>query len=276
MRKLFSLSILIALGLVVAAGQVPWQRQGALIELGDREYYLKHLDRAERLYCRVSQHSDWRGWQRLGWLHALMGKDALAYEDYRWALVLNPGDSRTLLQMFGVALRRRQFEVARDCLRRVMRQWPPSIEAHRDMALLEIAQGHPDKAAAWLRRGLEINPYHPWCNLDLAHLMEQAGNWEGAHLHYAAAVGLNGPFDAQASYHDGIALLHLNRPREAMLQFRQATDCDAGMADAWYLRGVLERDLDPPQARASLQRFLALQPDGTEAQQARRWLSEMR
>lgn len=60
----------------------------------------------------------------------------------------------------------------------------------------------------------------------------------------------------------GRALKRLGKFSEAKVEFRKATECDAGYADAFYeLGSVLESDKEWDGAARAFQRYLELKPD---------------
>ena len=217
----------------------------------------------------MAAEGDWRGHERASRACELLGRHKEALEAAVAAAEGAPEEPRVLARAARLSVDAGRADLARGWVRRLLRAAPSDLEARLLMAHVELVQGHPTAAEAWLRRGLEINPHHNVFHLELARLAARREAWAQARRHFAAAVGMNPQVDAEANAQLGLACLHQNDPDAALDAFRAATNLAPQMPLPWYMLGLLTRQIDPTASDAALRRFLGLQPQGPEADRAR-------
>jgi tetratricopeptide (TPR) repeat protein len=100
---------------------------------------------------------------------------------------------------------------------------------------------------------------------DLAEAAERAEGWALAEQLYLRCARID-PNDALARFHQARMVRRQNRPEEAAILFRSATEVDPVLADAWFGLGQLacERG-DPDQARKHFAAALACEPGYADA-----------
>jgi tetratricopeptide (TPR) repeat protein len=102
-----------------------------------------------------------------------------------------------------------------------------------------------------------------------------AGDFPAAVASFERAVGIRETSDAQAAL--GRALSDAGRPGEALAALRRATVLDASNGAAWLALGEVQlTGGDPGGARASYERYLAVEPAGRHAEEVRAVLARLR
>jgi tetratricopeptide (TPR) repeat protein len=103
----------------------------------------------------------------------------------------------------------------------------------------------------------------------------QAGDFAAAVDAFERAVRVRETSQAQAAL--GRALSDAGKPREALVALRRATGLDASNGAAWLALGEVQLTSgDPPGARASYERYLAVDPAGRHAAEVRAVLARLR
>ena len=103
----------------------------------------------------------------------------------------------------------------------------------------------------------------------------QAGDFSAAAASFQRAAGIRETSEAQASL--GRALSDTGRPQEALVALRRATRLDASNGAAWLALGEVQlTGGDPAGARASYERYLAVDPAGRHAGEVRAVLARLR
>ena len=100
---------------------------------------------------------------------------------------------------------------------------------------------------------------------DLAEAAERAEGWTLAEQLYLRCARID-PNDALACFHQARMVRRQDRPEEAAILFRNATDVDPMLADAWFALGELAHERgDRDQARKHFAAALACEPGYADA-----------
>ena len=103
----------------------------------------------------------------------------------------------------------------------------------------------------------------------------RSGDFPAAVASFDRAVRLRETSQAQAAL--GRALSDAGRPGEALAALRRATELDASNGDAWLALGEVQlTGGDSAGARASYERYLAVEPAGRHAEEVRAVLARLR
>jgi tetratricopeptide (TPR) repeat protein len=244
----------------------PRQRSLARIEQGDRQLFAHDLVGA--LVTYRSAGDGWRAWERSGRAaYALRQLDA-AGDAYETARRLAPDEPSVLLPLASLRIEQKRWAEATDLLRADLAHDPGSMEARILMARVLIGRGNRPEAHRMVESVLAINP-HFWSAWDELGAMAVDENRLGeAEKAYRNALGSSRQSDALTSYNLGAVLAREGRP-EAFAMLEQACRLDPSLAAPHYALGNLLMPQNPAAARAHLERFLQLQPQGPEADRAR-------
>jgi Tfp pilus assembly protein PilF len=133
-----------------------------------------------------------------------------------------------------------------------------------------------DPTVAGLRRTVAEDPRNAGAHDALANALAQTGDLPGALEEFDAAVAVD-PDDAVALAYSGWIALLAGSPGKALERLSRAEAAAPGYPDAHAFRGIalLRAGDDPAEARAELQRYLQLAPDGPMTQQVRDVLSRL-
>jgi tetratricopeptide (TPR) repeat protein len=133
-----------------------------------------------------------------------------------------------------------------------------------------------DATVAALRRTVAENPRNAGAHDALANALARTGDLPGALKEFDAAVSVD-PNDAVALAYSGWIALLAGSPGKALERLSRAEAAAPGYPDAHAFRGIalLRAGDDPAEARAELQRYLQLAPDGPMTQQVRDVLSRL-
>jgi tetratricopeptide (TPR) repeat protein len=169
------------------------------------------------------------------------------------------------LQAAGHAYRQRDFKSAVRRCDALLRELGPRSDLLnlRGMSLLEL--GLLEAAAADLDKALEIEPARAEMHMNAALIQEQMCNPGRARRHALEAARL-------ATGNPGLLLqaarvCHNSDAREQALRLiERSLQLDAGVAEAWHLKGTIHLDLDDrEQARSALEQAVIRRPDYARA-----------
>lgn len=137
-------------------------------------------------------------------------------------------------------------------------------------AAAAAASASLDATVAALRRTVAENPGDAGAHDALANALAQTGDLPGALKEFDAAVSAD-PKDAVALAYSGWIALLAGAPDKALDRLAKAEATAPGYPDAHAFRGIalLRSGGDPAEARAELERYLQLAPDGPMTQQVR-------
>lgn len=128
---------------------------------------------------------------------------------------------------------------------------------------LDLEAVSPSEAEAAYRRALHLDPAHHEANLNLGRLLHEAGDLDGALVHYGRARRAD-PRDARAPYNAGVALEDQGKAEEAAQAYRAALQLDGSLAEAHFnLSRLLEASGRRAEALEHLVAYKRLQDSGT-------------
>jgi tetratricopeptide (TPR) repeat protein len=134
------------------------------------------------------------------------------------------------------------------------------------LAVLKQRAGRVNEAAALYREALENDAGLYMAHARLATIYESANAWEQAITERRAAVNV-APDDPSLLVDLGRTLVGARRAADAEEVFRQAMDANPHDARVPYYLGVIEQQLNKPEAaRAAFTRFLAIAPSRYDRQ----------
>ena len=171
------------------------------------------------------------------------GRFAEAQAEYEKLLALRPDLATTIHQQMGFSLiQLKKYPEALDHLQKVLDADPKNAGVRAIMAQAALEGGMTD-------RGLE--------------LLKGVDD---------AAVK-----DPDVFFNIGVNLVNADRPDDAIVYFGKAVALDAAYADGYFRRGLahLQRGRNA-EAKADLEKFVALQPEGAQADLARKALEQIR
>jgi len=125
--------------------------------------------------------------------------------------------------------------------------------------------GRPEAALAAFRKAVELNPESYSANKETGEALAKAGQYAEAMPFYEKAAVLS-PDDPDAQYNLGVCLINGGDSEAALPRFLKAVELNPEYADAYYQIGTISIGQNKPaEARASLEKFLALAPGHEKA-----------
>jgi tetratricopeptide (TPR) repeat protein len=214
---------------------------------------------------------------RIGDTYFAEGNYDAARGAYEEALPLIPAEEQAHLYLQLATIHERQGDTtaARAELERVLPLLP---EADQARVLLMIARGYDaenDRASAIaaLERALAIEPENAQLLQVIADLLSREGRDAEAEA-YLARVPEDTDVPPDLLLNQGIRHYNEGDMQEALRQFDRVVQQDPDGAEARYYRGLaylgLQRNAE---ARADLEKYLDLEPDGPHAAEAREFLA---
>jgi tetratricopeptide (TPR) repeat protein len=178
-----------------------------------------------------------------------LGEDLLAQERFKEAVV--------------------EFEKAQALL-------PEHIQIRQALARAYYGAGQLDQAVALLKQVHAADPANLGVSLLLINLLLEQGHLEeGKALLEKLPEGTL--TDPTAVINIGILFLNKNNPQEAHVHFTRAIGIDPNRGESYYYRGLaclqMQKNKD---ARADLEKTIALAPDSTEAKDAAELLKQLK
>jgi tetratricopeptide (TPR) repeat protein len=146
----------------------------------------------------------------------------------------------------------------------------PGSTTTRTDAAAAAASASLDATVTALRRTVAQNPKDAAAHDALANALAQTGDLPGALKEFDAAVSAD-PKDAVALAYSGWIALLAGSTDKALDRLTEAEATAPGYPDAHAFRGIalLRSGGNPAEARAELERYLQLAPDGPMTQQVR-------
>jgi tetratricopeptide (TPR) repeat protein len=128
-----------------------------------------------------------------------------------------------------------------------------------------------DDAAAAYKKAIELKPDEPAYYNNLGIVYGNAGKIDEATQNLQKAAELNPPGAGQSYYNLGAVLTNKGRTAEAATAFKKAIEFNPDMAVAYYQLGIsyFGSPNTIPEAIPVLQKFLAMQPTGPDAEAAK-------
>jgi Flp pilus assembly protein TadD len=145
-----------------------------------------------------------------------------------------------------------------------------------NLGLARKKMNQAEEALAAFRKAVELNPESTSTNKEAGEALAKAGQFADAKPFYEKAAGLS-PDDPDAQYNLGICLVNLGESEAALPRFAKSIELKADYADAYYQMGtILIGQNKVAEAKASLEKFLALAPDHEKAGIARQLLEYLK
>jgi tetratricopeptide (TPR) repeat protein len=153
----------------------------------------------------------------------------------------------------------------------------PANWAYRlNLGLALKKSAKPEEALAAFRKAAELNPESYSANKETGETLAKAGQFAEAKPFYEKAAGLS-PDDPDAQYNLGVCQVNLGESEAALPRFARAVELNPDFADAYYqMATILISQNKVPEAKAALEKFLALAPDHEKAAIARQLLEYLK
>lgn len=178
-----------------------------------------------------------------------LGEDLLAQQKFKEAVV--------------------EFEKAQALL-------PEHIQVKQALARAYYGAGHLDQATSLLKQVHAADPANLGVTLLLSNLLLEQGKLEEgkAMLERLPEGTLTDP---TAVINIGILFLNKNNPQEAHTYFTRAIGIDPDRGESYYYRGLASLQMQKPKdARADLEKTIALAPESNEAKDAAELLKQIK
>lgn len=188
-----------------------------------------------------------------------------------------------------VALNRAgKYEEALVELKPVLEKDPNQWVVHAQLGVAYAGLNRVDEAVASFQKAIELNPSEPTLYTNLGQLYIKLNRMDDALKQFDTAAQLS-PEDAATSYYNlGVTFYNKGDLKSAIVPLRKATELDPNRADAFYWLGVClystaetkiegneVKTILPPGTRESFERYLALEPNGKYANDAKAMLEAM-
>lgn len=129
-----------------------------------------------------------------------------------------------------------------------------------------------DEAVALYEKAVELDPWLAIAHTNLGNVAFRRKDVELAESHYRKALSIDEK-QPEAKYNLGYLMLERGEPEQSIDYFRGALEADPHFADAYFnLAMAYEQIGSPEQARPLWQSYIALEPQGTWTDIARRHL----
>jgi Tfp pilus assembly protein PilF len=151
------------------------------------------------------------------------GNPALAAEQFRAALQLDPGSVPAMIGLGGVYLTLAQYDAAEKEYRKALRLAPNTAELHHHLGLTLYRRGVYSGAAQQLRRAIELDREHAPSYLILGEALNQVGEIDAAIDALEDALRLQ-PESGRAFYALGIAYDRKGQPDRAAEMYRRSRE----------------------------------------------------
>ena len=153
----------------------------------------------------------------------------------------------------------------------------PANWAYRlNLGLAHKKSGGSEEALAAFSKAAELNPESYSANKETGEALAKAGQFAEAKPFYEKAAGLS-PDDPDAQYNLGVCQVNLGDPEAALPRFAKAVELNPDYADAYYqMASILISQNKVPEAKAALEKFLALAPGHEKAAIARQLLDYLK
>ncbi len=150
---------------------------------------------------------------------------------YLAALKLNPDSAVAHNNLARILQTQGRLDEAIEHYSAALRIDPKLAQAHNNLGIVLVQKGRSAEGTARLREALRLNPGNAESQYNLAMALNQQGQWSEAAELFAKTVG-GATTDPNAHYQFAVALVHLQRPREAMSHFASALLIQPDFPDA--------------------------------------------
>lgn len=146
----------------------------------------------------------------------------------------------------------------------------------RGVAQTWYGEKNVDQAIATLQKAVELDPSDTTAPVLLANLFLEKGRLEEGKA-VMAKLPADAVKDPAVYVNFGVLLLNQKKPQEAWAYFDQAVRIAPTDAESYFYRGLTAMQLKRnAEAKADLQKYLALAPEGSQAADAKELLNSIR
>jgi tetratricopeptide (TPR) repeat protein len=160
-------------------------------------------------------------------------KFADAEQEYKQALVIDPGSVDAVTGLANIYMQGRRFPEAEDYLRKLLATHSDSGAVHVQLGRVLAAEGKTDAAIGELQLGIKLAPADDAAQHDLADLYLTAGKNELAEAAFRGLLASH-PNDADVHYGLGKALLWQKKSADAQRELITAVKLKPGLGTAYY------------------------------------------
>jgi Tfp pilus assembly protein PilF len=165
---------------------------------------------------------------------------------------------------------------AETLFKQVLEHAPDAAPVHFNLGLLYLKRKDRPAAEAAFRKAIELRPQEANAYLALATLLADGGGIEGA---FSLLQGAAGSFGDNAIYQFalGVAAINAGHESEAQPALARAAELDPQSPEPFYYLGTLAMGRNEiPTAVAHLEKYLALAPQGPNAEVSRKLLAALK
>lgn len=173
------------------------------------------------------------------------------------------------------ALVARNWAVARENYQKALVDLPDYAPLYMSVAKTYAGEGNDAEAINWARKAAEKDPSDATAWKTVAELELSRGNLDAGKEALSHV-----PADKQTDtsfLNLGILLYNKKQPAAAEEAFGKALELNPSLSDAYYYRGLARYQLKKmPETKADLQKYLELDPNGSEADTVKELLKSLR
>jgi len=183
-------------------------------------------------------------------------------------------DTAAAVEAGNSALVAKNWAQARENYQKALQELPDYAPLYMSIAKTYAGEGNDTEAINWARKAAEKDPNDAGAWKTVAELELSRGNLDAGKEALSHV-----PADQQTdtSYLNlGILLYNKKQPAAAEEAFGKALQLNASLADAYYYRGLARYSLKKmPETKADLQKYLELEPNGSEAETVKELLKSL-
>lgn len=181
-----------------------------------------------------------------------------------------------------------KYEEALVELQPVLEKDPSQWVVHAQLGVAYAGLNRLEEAAASYQKAIELNPTEPALYNNLGQVYVKMNRLEDARKQFETAAQLDPEGAATNYYNLGVTFYNKGDLKSAIEPLRKSTELDPSRADAFYWLGVClystaetkieggeVKTILPPGTRESFERYLALDPNGKYASDAKAMLEAM-
>ncbi|MBD3161299.1 MAG: tetratricopeptide repeat protein [Candidatus Eisenbacteria bacterium] len=155
------------------------------------------------------------------------------------------------------------LDTARRDHQRAVQIDPEDPELRYRLGVTLMKAGRDEEAIDSFETCVSEDPRMVKAQINIGCILDAAGARERAVLAFQKAIEMN-PASVESHCNLGAAYGDLGRRREAVEEFQRAIEIDPGCALAHFNLGVIHLEEKPEEARVSLQRAMALEPENND------------
>jgi tetratricopeptide (TPR) repeat protein len=189
-----------------------------------------------------------------------------AFEAYKRAISLDPGNPATYFEFGLMALRRRTYDLAEVVFETGFKHFPQDRNLSLALGAVYQLRGQMDRAQQHLRDLAGRRPKDALVLVYLGNSYFEAGRFDAAIEAFSHALALDAK-QSTTHYQLAVAFVKLGKEADPRVRdhLRKALELDPKLAPAYYQLAKLEEDANPTLARGHLERALRLDPGLSEA-----------